>query len=657
MMRAAPAAPRRAGLGDRVLDAALLGFAGWTLVYHVCVTLRLGAGLALALALPVVAAAVAAAWRSRLPPGAAPEEPSVVPVPVAVRYAGIAVGLAAAYLFAYRGADWPVVWALWATGAACGLLWLVGRRDRPAAERVVHGGWLERAVTAGWMAALALLALLTLNPDDDDSYYVRYAAWIADEGVFPVRDIMFGDQVFPALYWPPAGSYDPLLGALGRLTSLPVPDLAYFVVPPLASALAVLALRRLLRSWSVAALPVALSVALVFLLASSQLNQTYGAFFIGRIWQGKTLLLVLLVPLLIALLHEFGQRPTRAGAARLFAAGVAGVGLSTTAIFLVPVIAAGAMAALAVRSVRTAAAGLAAAVAYPAGAAVVTKLTGGRVPDQYVDADLALPKLVHLVLGYNVFAVLAVGALMIAPALIPRPLAARMTAATVLLVALLYAPGVPLAIFHATDLGRVLWRLNWALPVAALVGVLAVALVRARVPPPLKLLPAAALVAVMVVFARPPWDDQSARGLEWPPVHKRFPEELRAAEATLDAAGPGDLIWATRKVSQTVGLLEPDVTTVNPRGFFVTALDGEPALQADARKRLHILIQYGPEGLPGSGPGRIGYPRALEDLRALGVDLACPPREDAQLLTALGVGGWRRVGESAEVVCLRPSRG
>ena len=99
------------------------------------------------------------------------------------------------------------------------------------------------------------------------------------------------------------------------------------------------------------------------------------------------------------------------------------------------------------------------------------------MPDLYVDADVVAGDLVHLTLYRGTVAFVAVAAILIAPALIPRTLAARMTAATVLLVGLLYTPGVPLAIFHATDLGRVLWRLMWAIPVAALVGTLAARIV------------------------------------------------------------------------------------------------------------------------------------------------------------------------------------
>jgi hypothetical protein len=261
--------------------------------------------------------------------------------------------------------------------------------------------------------------------------------------------------------------------------------------------------------------------------------------------------------------------------------------------------------------------------------------------------------LVHMVFGWRGIAMLAIAAVMIAPGLIPRPLAARMTAAAVLLVGLLFTPGVPLAIFHATDLGRVLWRLSWALPVAALVGTLATALVRSRWALGVRLVPALALTALLVVIGVFPWSDQSARGLVFPPVYKRFPEELRAARAALSAAEPGDLIWAQRKPSQTIGVLSPDLTTVNPRGFFTTALADVPAALVPERKRLHIVIQYGLRSKPGTPAAAAEEASVRRDLDALGVDVACPPRDALGILALLEDGGWHRVSESPEVICFR----
>jgi hypothetical protein len=90
-----------------------------------------------------------------------------------------------------------------------------------------------------------------------------------------------------------------------------------------------------------------------------------GRFFVIRLWQGKAVFVAVLVPILFVFLHEYAERPTRRLLLLLAASGVAGVGLTTTAIFVVPVIACGSLLGLAFRAPRRAAAGFAALVAYP----------------------------------------------------------------------------------------------------------------------------------------------------------------------------------------------------------------------------------------------------------------------------------------------------
>ena len=75
----------------------------------------------------------------------------------------------------------------------------------------------------------------------------------------------------------------------------------------------------------------------------------FGSFFVGRAWQGKTVLLIVLVPVLLAQLHDYGRAPSRGGLVRLALLSIAAIGLSTTAIFLVPTIAFACMAALALQ--------------------------------------------------------------------------------------------------------------------------------------------------------------------------------------------------------------------------------------------------------------------------------------------------------------------
>ena len=75
-------------------------------------------------------------------------------------------------------------------------------------------------------------------------------------------------------------------------------------------------------------------------------------------WHGKVLVPVtVLVPVLFVLLGQYAA-PDAAGAGAARAAGPAGVGLTITGVVLVPVIAAGCMAPLALRAPRRAAIGV-----------------------------------------------------------------------------------------------------------------------------------------------------------------------------------------------------------------------------------------------------------------------------------------------------------
>jgi len=176
------------------------------------------------------------------------------------------------------------------------------------------------------------------------------------------------------------------------------------------------------------------------------------------------------VPLLFALLHEYAARPSRSGAALLAAAGAAAVGLSTTATFLVPVIA---LACLLPVASRSALAGVAAASAYPLAAMAASMLSDGRQPARWGPHDVAPEALVLQAVGGGLLALVAVTAAIAGPLLlVPRHVRLGVAAAA-FAAAFAFAPGVPQLVYDLTGLGRPLWRLMWAMPVAALVGVLA----------------------------------------------------------------------------------------------------------------------------------------------------------------------------------------
>jgi hypothetical protein len=650
-----PAAATAARAADRALDAGVAAFAAWTVVYDVCLLAHVGTDAALAAWVVLVAAGAVAWWRiarTRRPAGV----PATAPADVAVprrrhRIAGLALlGVAAVLAVSAgvalgTGASYLLTWILWVAAAAAALL-RAGLQPRD--ERTSRVTLVQLGVVAAWIAALALLSLFIRNTDADDTFYVHQSAWIAAHGVFPLHDTVFSNDVLPALYFPPVFSYEPLTGAVARLLGIGNADLIYFVVPPLGSALSVLAFWRLLRSWRVPFVSLALTTAIAFLLFDAGLHTGFGQFFVSRMWQGKVLLLVIVLPYLLARLHEQVYRGGGRGLVALGLTGTAAVGLSTTAIFVVPVAAAGALLPMAARAPRRAALALVAACAYPVAAGIVTKAAHGRTPDVYTAADVVSSKLVGLTLGSGALAFLALAAILLAPALLPRATAGMVTAGVALLLGLLLAPHVPEAIFDFSGLGRVLWRLTWAAPVAASVGALAVCLIRR--PAVVGWVPAVALCVALALGGTPVWTRDAGSSLASHPVLKLDPAVIGDADWILARARPGDLILAPRPLSQTLMILSGTVTTVSPRGFFTRALSGQPSIHAPERRYLSHVARYGLTHVPAT-PREIAHLRGA--LRTVGVDAVCVPRWRVAVRQAVEAAGFVRWTGRRHVACLR----
>lgn len=319
----------------------VLAFAAWTVIYQACLVAGVEAEWAVAAELVALGPCLAVAFG-----GAAPE-------PGREPRAGAARRGAAPWWspgsprwwrapgFAFFDAPWPLVIGAWLVAAGAALA-SAGARAGVAARRD------GTVVALAWAGGLAALSLFLVNPNGDDGEYVHLSAWVAAHGSFPVRDTLFSDQVLPAIFFPPLSSFEALLGALAGTSGLPARDVVYLAVPPVAAALAVLALWRLLRTWRVPTPAIALSVALAFLLLDAAGMRSFGSFWLARLWQ-VVVFVAVLVPALFALLHEHAERPSRRGLLLLAAASVASVGLTTTAIFVVPVIAAGCLAPLCAR--------------------------------------------------------------------------------------------------------------------------------------------------------------------------------------------------------------------------------------------------------------------------------------------------------------------
>lgn len=653
---------------ETVLDLVVVVLATWTVVYHICLLLRLGVSWAVGLFVFALAG-WGLLWRSRQRSGDSPRRPEVTRTaddPAArtdssttenvLVAAGVASGAAAAVLVAVN-ASWPVAAGCWLTAAVVGTIWgLLRLRRAPAVEPggrdADHSLETEPptgvVVALAWATTLAVLSIFTLRPNPDDLYYVNLSQWVVDHGTFPLRDTIFSDLVFPMSSWPPMASYDALAGTLARLTGVHAASVVYLVVPPLATFLSVLALWRLLRAWRVKAVAVGLSLALVFLLFDGGPGYAApGNLFLTRLWQGKVILLCLLVPVLLVYALRYVERPTGRQAGWLFAGGVAAVGLSTSAMFLVPLLALAGAAPLCMRRPGRALQGFVAMAAYPLVAGAVTVAVGGRSADFFDTRGLY--RFDPEWFGHEIFragpvAAIAVASVLAGALLVPDRNARVTTGVLAVITGVTFVPGVTQLSYDLVGLGPTLWRVSWVASIAALVGVLGARIATSGTRRSLRLAGPLAVAVALVLFGVPIWSDENEVALEAPPHWQRGSNSVAAAELAIDAVGPGDIILAPEDLAVTISVLTTRVKTVAPRDYFMDHLRDEPSFHYAERLTLvdYVNLRIGS-----------GYEsQVARGLTLLDVDEVCLATGSQQRFQFLRAQGYRSVTESAWGRCL-----
>lgn len=656
---------------EAVLDAAVVVLATWTVVYHVCLLLRVPAPAAVGIEIVVLAGWVLLRRRARRSLAAGVDRTdtddtwhasSLIAGASAVEKALLAAGAAGAVAAGVvaAGGAWPVIAALWMISAVSGAVAAVLRLRRSTApeptasaakddDRRSTRTALTRSATIAllWATALAALALFARRPNPDDLYYVNLSQWIVDHGTFPLRDTIFSDLVFPMSSWPPVASYDGLAGTVALLTGVQAASVVYLVVPPLATFLSVLALWRLLRYWRVPAIGLTLSLALVFLLYDGGPGYAApGTLFLTRLWQGKVILLCLMVPTLLVYALRYVEAPSRVRAGWLFAGGVAAVGLSTTAMFLVPMIALAGAAPLARRRPRQALAGFAAMAAYPLAAGVVTLVVGGRSADFFETRRLF--RFDPSWFGPEIFragpiAFIAVAAVLAGALLLPH-IAARVTVGVLtVIVGVTFIPGVTEVAFDLVGLGPTLWRVSWITPIAALVGVLGVRIGSFGNRRWLMAVTATAVAVTLALSGIPIWSRGNGVDLDTTPRWKRGPITSQTAQVTIDLSEPGDLILAHQQLAVTITVLTTRVKTVAPRDYFMDYLRDEPSFYYDERQTLLRFVNE-----PYDYETR---PEAARALELLEVDHVCVKSRSYGQMGLLRAEGYRRTFSSPLDVC------
>lgn len=620
---------------DRVCDLTVWTLGIWTVVYHVGLTVHLPTDAMLAVTAVLTGVTFLVLRRGGAGPAGAPPlwswEGGRLPVLVTVVVAAVA-----ALVLSATG-SYTLGWALCAL-ALVPLLYIALHERREARDPEADGSTARPAwqswLMAGGATLTGIVAMFTYRSDPDDAFYVNKAVFVAQHGFAPSRDTMYSDQVLPAIRGAgtvPVQSIEVLQGAVAHLLHLDAGTVVYLLTPLLGGFLAVWTLWRLLRMWTGPRALLGVAVALGYYLFGGRSGYTFGVFFIGRIWQGKVLFVAILVPLAYVYLTRWARRRHPGDAWLLLATGAAAVGLTSSATFIVPIIAAAISVALLVTR-RPGALGVLSLAAYPIGSGlVVATLTSSETLGTYVfTSDQAVDK----VFAGGFWTVVTILVILISAWFVSRGPARVVVTAAVVAEVIVMAPRFPELVNAGTQAGPVLWRLLWVAPVPALLGTLAAATTGRSVPHLTRQVLAAALPAVLVLGVvgggHLIYSERRSTRLSDQPLWKFSPTGLRQAGAIAKGYHGSGPVLAPSTAMRALALTTTEIFAVDPRAFYLPSLE-EPAKQHAARRRLSALMARAHPAAP---------PSLARDLNTLHVGLACVADTQHALDTELERLGW-----------------
>ncbi len=474
-----PAASRRS-LTGRAIDFCCLAFAAWTLLCN-AVVLAQGSlvdllWLAVLALLALVAVSLFGRKKRRLGGREERAEELGSAPAVASRFGDghravfLAAGLVLIVIYALTGSFTFFWWLFTAYFAVAFLITIrrpIGHGASPPARR------LELALL-GIGVVCAAITLVAHRPDNDEMFYVNLALGAADHPEMPLLkyENIHGipGLVINAYYR--VTSIEVLTGAIAYLSGVSALAASHWIVATLAGFLVPLAYSRLFRViggqewiWGVAG-------TVIFLLVDGSAHANYGNLAFVRLYQGKCIFLSIVAPCIIAYALRFARRPTAGRWLLLSSSLIAGTGLTSSAVWAGPGLAALALVA-AWRPTRRGLAVLAAgasAAFYPLVVGLMLKL-GARVsPGAGVSKTvlLGLPEESFLkVLGGNLAPLSVV---MLAWLLVKPGLGSRFATVFPLGFALVLNPYSAPWIAHNVTGIKTFWRLFWLLPIPALVG-------------------------------------------------------------------------------------------------------------------------------------------------------------------------------------------
>lgn len=481
-----------------------------------------------------------------------------------------------------------------------GFAWTLRESGQPQGEPT-RANWFTRAngITLAICAGVAAIAAgITYVPNNDDHYYLNIATYIYERGVIPTGDTVLSNQDFRT--YARSSSWEVMWGSFSRLIHVHPATLLYIYWVPIAAALSIFALAKLLEGFNIRHLKTALITSTLFLVLDGANRYSFGNSQASHIWQGKAVYLALILPLTfsytIRILTNFSTRL----AFYLTALTIASVGATPTVfITSVPILSAGLFIALVNRQ-RKAFYAILIQVSYLVIAGLLFKYARAHnvspkivtstdnSPDIYF---ISPPTQKFMPSSYDLLHEIAHPipyACVLAIAIVLGWLSIRVSNARTLIAlcfgffGILVLPGIHEFALSNTGSSSIGWRFLWLLPLPALVGATSSTLVSgvSRVTASttwtnLGLAGAwIALVAVvplstgLVPWKIPSWEKGEAYVAN--PTHWRTYKGAAETLKVLDViAEQGDIVLAPIGISSSLAATTTKVYTVAPRDDYV----------------------------------------------------------------------------------------
>ncbi|WP_433357526.1 DUF6077 domain-containing protein [Micromonospora saelicesensis] len=599
-----------------ITDGAVVAFALWTVLYHLAFLFGLApSGTFLIWIGGCLVGLGGWLWRRRGRPssaagrvhqeaveGAAPAYPR--PLLALVLGAGTIAAVTAGLTTVEDGVGEGIPW--WIPGgfgalAAAGAMFLVRRRwlATPAGVAPTAAATPLSSAYALIVAVLAAISgLFFARNSVDDAFFLGKSVWVAERDEVPLRDFLFTDGVAPAMNsQPPVPSIEVFYGAFAHVFGLHAASATWYIVTPVMSVVAVLALWRLVQRWAPRRAALAFTVAVTYLYLVAGDDAALGTFHLTRLHQGKTMFVAAVVPLMWVYLTEWFDSRSRRGLILIAALSIVATGLSTTSAIVLPLLVGGAVfAMMLVGRWRDAILAGAAALVYPIGATIWSRLNAGPITENAAAAFYDAEATYRRTVLFGVLGVIGGLALWLGPLVARRRTPQLLVAGSTLAMSVLLFPGVLDALNSLTGIGVVLWRMPWMFALPAVIGILCtVDLPRLRVFGSAAI--AAALVACFALFGTPMWSAKSYVTVHEQPVWK-LPQQRKSIVFWMTRLDrPDGVVLAPSTLMHTAPMVTSRMRVVSPNDRYLPDYGIDSPFAQD-RLKLVALANGKPELAP-----------------------------------------------------------